>query len=216
MVEEQNTQTQSLGEEVVVEDNNSTTQVEQEPQDVENKIDNAENTTSQNDTSVNTTQESQEVKETLSTKNFTQEQVNDIVRRRLEREERKLLDEYGVEDKTSLETLIGKAQSYDATYSLLKELQEEVKALKQEKLFNEENVNQERVEDIKAYFKGIGKDITQEDLKEQLKTHPEWLKQEEPKITITKLGSNANATHTLTEEEEAAKLFGLKSFRKKK
>lgn len=154
--------------------------------------------------------------EELSTKSFTQEQVNDIVRRRLEREEKRLYDEYGVDNKASLEELIGKAQSFDATYSLLQELQEEVKGLREEKWFKEEEVNQEKVNDIRAYFKGSNKELNQESLKEELKTHPEWLKKEEPKITFTSVGSNkSEETQKLTEEEEAAKLFGLRNFRKR-
>lgn len=226
-MDEKNTNTNLGG--VSVEENETLNDVGLEQPVVEEK-DNVDISTTENETQQKEVEKSKDEKnnidtqatknesshDELSTKSFTQEQVNDIVRRRLEREEKRLYDEYGVDNKASLEELIGKAQSFDATYSLLQELQEEVKGLREEKWFKEEEVNQDKVNDIRAYFKGSNKELNQESLKEELKTHPEWLKKEEPKITFTSVGSNkSEETQKLTEEEEAAKLFGLKHFRKR-
>ena len=44
---------------------------------------------------------------------FTQEQVNDIIRARLEKAQQRLFNRYGVTNRDELDLLIGKSQSYD-------------------------------------------------------------------------------------------------------
>lgn len=164
-------------------------------------------------TAVNETEEVVTENTETTSKSFTQEQVNDIVRSRLERQEAKLFKRYGVEDRKGLDNLIGKAQSYSVMAERYNGLKNENVGLKQELAFITNNINPDRRDDIIAHFKGKEMEFSNDNLVSELATHPEWLnptKQDNTaKTTIRVLGNSVENEATRTnEKDEIAKLLG--------
>ena len=65
-----------------------------------------------------------------------------------------------------------------------------------------------------AYFKGKGIDFNNDNLINELSTHPEWLNpvkvEAKPKTTIETLGSDSTTEMPkVSEKDEMAKIFGL-------
>ena len=133
---------------------------------------------------------------------FTQSQVNDIVRERLARAGKKYLERYGVDSDEELDGLIQKAKSYDELEKTNKDLTEKV-------VLMEANVNPEKADDIRAWFRGMGKTLDQRELGEALKTHPEWATvANTPAIEV---GNPRNtAKEEKSERDYAEQLFGMK------
>lgn len=175
-----------------------------EPEGTPEKTDNAEPTAG-------------EAKEEAKTETFTQEHVNDIVRSRLDKAQQRLFTRYGVENRDELDALIGKSQSYDAIKEKFDGLQSRNAELEQELAFTKNNINPDRKDDILAHFKGKGIDFSNDNLVNELPTHPEWLNpvktEDKPKTTIEALGSDSTFEKPKVDErDEVAKLFGLSRF----
>lgn len=152
-----------------------------------------------------------------ATQSFTQEQVNDIVRERLERSKKGIYDKLGVTDDAGLDVLIEKLKGYDTIKSQLDTLNADNSSLKEKIMFYENNVLANREDDVRTYFKGKGIAMTTDALKSALETHPEWLKSvDTPKptneTTIVPIGSEKSAQPKENEEDVTAKLFGLDHF----
>ena len=148
---------------------------------------------------------------------FTQEQVNDIIRTRLEKAQQRLFNRYGVTNRDELDSLIGKSQSYDVMKEKYADLEAKNYELEKELAFFKNNINLERQEDIMAYFKGKGIDFNNDNLINELSTHPEWLNpvkvEAKPKTTIETLGSDSTTEMPkVSEKDEMAKVFGLSKF----
>ena len=148
---------------------------------------------------------------------FTQEQLNDIIRARLEKAQQRLFNRYGVTNRDELDSLIGKSQSYDVMKEKYADLETKNYELEKELAFSKNNINLERQEDIMAYFKGKGIDFNNDNLINELSTHPEWLNpvkvEAKPKTTIETLGSNSTTEMPkVSEKDEMAKIFGLSKF----
>ena len=148
---------------------------------------------------------------------FTQEQVNDIVRSRLDKAQQRLFNRYGVTNRDELDSLIGKSQSYDVMKEKYADLETKNYELEKELAFSKNNINLERQEDIMAYFKGKGIDFNNDNLINELSTHPEWLNpvkvEAKPKTTIETLGSDSTTEMPkVSEKDEMAKIFGLSKF----
>lgn len=143
-------------------------------------------------------------------KTFNQQQVDEIIGNRVKR----IFKRYGVEDKNGLDELVGKAQSYDIMRERYDSLTNENAQLKEKIAFLENNINPERQEDIRAYFKGKDMEFSNDNLKTELQTHPEWLKVAEksnaPITTIEKLSPERGKVETEeSEESQWKKLFGF-------
>ena len=151
-------------------------------------------------------------KETLKT--FTQDQVNEMIRSRLERDRTSLLNRYGVNDKDGLDELIGKAQSYDIMKERFEALKSENAELAEKLAFISNGINPDREDDIRTYFKGKDIEFNGEALASALETHPEWRKVVEqdtaPKTTIIRLGTDHREVNTSeTDEERMKRIFGV-------
>lgn len=156
----------------------------------------------------------------LDEKSFTQNQVNEIVRKRLDQDRNSLYAHYGVKDKDELESVVNKGQSFDATKQKLDKAIEENKSLKEKVAFMSNGIDPARENDIRIYFKGAELEFTDENLKKALATHPEWIKKEQvapvenqsnQQTTIKTLGvdhEQHNAEHE-TEEEKQKRIFGV-------
>lgn len=147
-------------------------------------------------------------------KTFTQEQVNKIMRSRLERDRLTLLNRYGVKDRDGLDSLIGKAQSYDVMKERYEAGKTEIASLKEQLAFKTNDINPAREDDIRAYFKGKGLEFNEEALVNELATHPEWKNvvqvDDKPKTTITTFGvEHRDKNVPETEAEKRQRIFGI-------
>lgn len=149
-----------------------------------------------------------------STTTFSQEQVNNFVRSRLEKYEKRLFKRYGVEDRDGLNELFGKAQSYSVMEERYNNQKAENASLKEENAFLKNKINPAKYDDVRAYFKGKELEFNEENLVNELKSHGEWLSVEEasaPQTTIKAIGTDPQMSIPKKDEKaEAAKLFGLK------
>jgi len=155
-------------------------------------------------------EEQEEQEQEQPSANFTQEQVNEIVRNRLEKAKNTIYNRYGVADKEELDALVGKAQSYDVMNEQYETMTNDNLALKQENAFLKNNIEPTRYEDIKAYFKGKGVELNADTLKGELEAHKEWIKADESKdiTTIEALSSEEPNKHEKSDRERVLNLFG--------
>lgn len=158
------------------------------------------------------TQEQEEA--VKSSKTFTQEQLNKIVRARLDRQYKSLYDRYGVSDSNGLDDLITKAHSYDVLKEECERIGLENTDLKTSLAFIRNGINPDREDDIKAHFKGKEIELNEENLIKELETHPEWRIVEKvdsvPKTTIQTLGvEHRDRNIPETEAEKRQRIFGV-------
>ena len=170
-----------------------------------------EATTTENE--VDKVEENTEQKETPKT--FTQEQVNEMVKARLDRDRKSIYKRYGVEDRNGLDDLIGKAQSYSVMEERYNAIQTEVNSLRESNLFLKNNINPERYDDVRTYFKGKELDLNEENLTNELSTHSEWItksgEEVKPKTTIQFMGNESpKEKPSVNERDLAMEMFGLK------
>ena len=147
-------------------------------------------------------------------KTFTQDQVNKLIKARIERTKNSLLKRYGVADRDGLDALINKAQSYEMMRERYDGILQENAELKQKLAFQTNGINPDREDDIKAYFKGKEIQFTEDALIQALETHPEWRKvverDETPKTTIQTLGvEHRDRNVPETESEKIKRIYGL-------
>lgn len=149
--------------------------------------------------------------ETIRT--FTQDEVNEIVRQRLEKSKKTLYSKYGVEDSDGLDELLGKAQAHDAQVERIEELRRLNASQSEELAFLKNNVDPSRYDDVRTYFKGKELEFNNDNLVIQLATHPEWIKQAHSNTTsIQIMGGEKKAASNPTVEDEkaiASRLFGF-------
>ena len=167
--------------------------------------------TASTDVNDNTTENKGVNNDVKPERTFTQEQVNDLVRQRIDRERNSTYKRYGVNDRDGLDTLITKSHSYDAMKERYENINERNKALEQEIAFIRQNIEPSRQEDVLTYFKGKGLDFSEQALMDELRTHPEWLRVNEvsdkPTTTIKKLGAQQRTSPE--PEDEKKKVFDL-------
>jgi len=139
---------------------------------------------------------------------FSRDEVTRILKRRIDRYQKSVFTKYGVKDASEFDSLFQKAKGYDDIVKSKDELAEKV-------AFLENNINPERYDDVRTYFKGKGLPFTEEGLKTALESHPEWLKQapesakpSKPTTTIRSVGTEPRSPSAKDEKEIAKKLFG--------
>lgn len=173
-------------------------------------VENANVETANTDVNDNTTENEGVDNEVKPNKTFTQEQVNDLVRNRIERERNSTYKRYGVYDKDGLDSLINKSHSYDTMKEEYENIQNRNKELEREIAFIRQNIEPSRKEDVLAHFKGKGIEFSETALIDELRTHPEWLRANEesdkPTTTIKRLGAQRS---TPEPEDEKKKVFDL-------
>mgnify|MGYP003296289237 CR=1 FL=1 len=110
-------------------------------------------------------------------KKFTQEQVNEMMRKRIEREKNSIFnkhkEKYGVENEEGLDEMFKKSQSYDAMKERYENILTAKAELEKELAFLRNNIEPSKEEDILAHFKGKEMEFNEESLKAELQTHPE-------------------------------------------
>lgn len=138
-------------------------------------------------------------------KTYTSEQVTKFIKDRLDRYERSVFKKYGVNDAAGLDSLFEKSKGYD---DILRERDEALEKV----AFMGNNINPDKYDDIRTYFKGKGLQFTEDALKQHLETHPEWVMKaaiSKPKTTIKPLGSEQQSQNPVGEKEIAERMFGM-------
>lgn len=139
-------------------------------------------------------------------KTFTEQEMNEIVRNRLNRQKKQLHQQLGVENDEGITALIEKVKKADELESIVESLQNENTLYKEQLTFIENNIDIKRYDDVKAYFKGKELSLTSENLKAELKTHPEWLAQR----SVQTIGGQRQTAPVKDERKIAMELFGIK------
>ena len=148
--------------------------------------------------------DTREEKHTNSDSDFNEIQktkINDIVRERLAQDRNARLKKYGYTTEDELDSIVEKGKKYDE----LKTLNDSLLKDRENLYFLKARIKDEKIDDVKTYFKGKELDFTLENLIELAKTHPEWLKEEVKGNTIKTFGFNTdkhNNLKTKTKEEE--------------
>ena len=140
---------------------------------------------------------------------FTRDEVTNILKRRLDRYQNSMYTKYGVKDSGELDSLFEKAKTYDDIIKARDEALETVAFLRN-------NIDANRYDDVRTYFKGKGLQFTEEELKRQLESHPEWSgkKEENPSVsnkpvtTVTPIGTASSGPTNKSEKDMAKKIFG--------
>lgn len=141
---------------------------------------------------------------------FTQEELNGIVKERLDRQSAKFLQRLGLESMDGIDEMLEHAKAYAEAQELMARYQLENENLRQEMAFRDNEVNPKKVDDVKAYFKGKGLELTGDSLKEELETHPEWRIQKPKVTTVRTLSPEKNSPKGDDGWEYAKQLFGLR------
>lgn len=136
-------------------------------------------------------------------KTFTEQELNEIVRNRLNRQKNKFHQQLGVEND---DELIEKVKKADELQSIVESLQNENTLYKEQLTFIEHNIDVKRYDDVKAYFKGKELSLTPENLKAELTTHPEWLAQR----SVQTIGGQRQQAPVKDERKAAFELFGIR------
>lgn len=146
-------------------------------------------------------------------KMFTQEQVNALMQKRVERSHNAFFRRYGVNNLEELDNLVGKANSYQPTKDLYDELQKnhedlstQHKDLTKRYAYKVGNINPDKYNDIETYFKGKGIDIDENTLGQELKTHADWINKT---ATITNIGSEAADPSSQNDAVLASQYLGV-------
>lgn len=138
---------------------------------------------------------------------YTKAEVQNLMRRRVERSHNAFFKRYGVENLEGLDDLMNKSKSFGEDYA---SIQTKNKELMREIAFLKNNINPEKYDDIIAHFKGNDIEFSEEQLIEALKTHPEWLKTSPQNVsTIQKMGNEFHKD-VPNEKEIAGRLLGVK------
>lgn len=172
-------------------------------------------------------------------KMLSQSQVNEIVgRTRTETRDSTLKgihDRYGVSNESELDSIVGNGQRYDMLHDDYEKVLSQLKEANIKLAMYDSGINPERYEDARFILQGKKLDITPENIKAELATHPEWSSVKDsndpmqdgmigddidnvfvkkplsPVSTISRFGNDKSLSqgNAISEEEEAMNLFGI-------
>ena len=159
------------------------------------------------------TEESETKVEEEETKSYKQSEINEMIKKRLERQTSSLWKKYGVASNEELDNLVKKGTTdYDELKKANDDLMSQVNALTEKLSFISNNIDPSREDDVRTYFKGKELAFSNEELVKALETHKEWRKVEEaknPTTTISTFGATRqDVVHQETEEEKKRRIFG--------
>ncbi|MCR4661708.1 MAG: hypothetical protein K5765_06915 [Clostridia bacterium] len=173
------------------------------------------------------------VTEMPATKVFTQSQVNEMVgNTRTETREktfRYVYDRYGVKDEAELDELVGNAQALDSFKEKFEteraewkktgaDRDKELMDVKEQVALLQSGIDSDRFEDAKLILRGKGLEVSLDNIKNEIATHPEWqkkvenenfvktgeseIKDTEPSSKISVLGNEVNGGDEPKNSEE--------------
>lgn len=140
-----------------------------------------------------------------SDKLYTKQQMSDAVLKRLNR----IYEKFGIEKEEDIEAIVNNSKEYKASLETLNrvpELEKELSQAKEQLMFIEKNIDPQRYEDVKTFFKGKELELTTENLLQELETHPEWLS----KTTVREIGAKKDTPPPVDEKALAMKMFKIK------
>lgn len=151
---------------------------------------------------------------------FSQNDLNRIINKRLSKAKKDFYKGCGVENETELDAILGKGQAYDIMKNEYDKLVVENTAFREKELFTTNNINPQRYDDIRVHFKGLGTDLNADNLKEQLMTHPEWINKPttafeapttpiKPKVEIKAVGNPISTKKVESDDSLMRKLWGI-------
>lgn len=159
-------------------------------------------------------QETEPVNNSSPERMFTKSEINDMMRKRVERSHNAFFNRYNVKNLQELDELISKAMSWDEAEAKNDEwskkysdLELSHKDLTKRYAYKVGNIDEKKISDIETYFKGKGIDIDETTLLEELKTHPDWVNKV---ATITQLGAETSTPTEQDARSEAERIFGVK------
>lgn len=142
---------------------------------------------------------------------FTKERVNELMKKRVERSHQSFFKRYGVKDLTELDNLVGKSRSYDPLKKIHDEhiakyeaLQQEHNGLNEKYLFETSNINPEKYDDVRTYFKGKNLNLDANTLASELNNHQDWLNKVS---TFQQIGNVGSLGNTIDDEKALAEQF---------
>lgn len=152
-----------------------------------------------------TTQELNVNEPKVETKTFTQDEVNEIVKKRLDKHTNSTLKQYNLESLEELESLLTKGRDYQKVFEELEKLKATNRELIEKDLFNSNKIDENRFDDVRTYFKGKELELSAESLAQALTTHPEWVK----KIAQVEIGAEKQPKDLHSDlENERKRIFG--------
>lgn len=140
---------------------------------------------------------------------FTESQVTDLMKRRVAKSHQSFFKRYGVNNLDELDALFQKTHDYDNLNREFEDHKSKYNEIFEENSFLKNNINPDRYDDIRTYFKGKGIDFSNESLLEAIKTHPEWVNPS-ASTTIKTLGVEEHKkTPEIDERKLASKFLGV-------
>jgi len=137
---------------------------------------------------------------------LTQEEVNKIVAGRIRDVTKKLHEKFGVKTEDELNSILNKGQAHDGLQQQLKKLEEELSNFKNEKMLRMNKVRGDKVSDVIALLKGKNLPPTEANIKEVLKSHPEWVRKRKTKV-VSPIGVAQPAAKPVDEKSVAKSFF---------
>lgn len=170
-----------------------------------------ENTTSTNETTTvvekNEENDNQIVQNEEDNTTFTKDELNEIVRNRLKREQKSFLKKCGVETDEELNKFIEGGKGYQALKTDLENEKMKSQNLEKELAFVKNEIDMSKKEDIEKYFKEHNLQLDEKNLSTELEKHNDWKKKT---IKINNISPERGKTEATDEKKRVAKLFGLK------
>jgi len=138
---------------------------------------------------------------------FTQNEVNEIVRNRLERERSSIYKKCNVNNKEELEQYFENVKDYDEVKTNYENAQNKSKELAKELAFIKNDIDFSKKEEIEKYFAEKDIEIDEKSLLEALKDHQNW---KNNTVKIKEISAQRGRKEATDEKSEVAKLFGLR------
>lgn len=145
---------------------------------------------------------------------FTRDEVTKIVKTRLDRFSNGFYKKLGFEKAEDFDKVWEARKNYDDVIKERDGLKTTNGEMTEKLAFLANNIDPDRYDDVKTFFKGKGTAFDEAILKEQLGTHPEWVKKAavaptKPTTTVTKIGTTKKGPDSKTEEEVAQEMYGM-------
>jgi hypothetical protein len=113
---------------------------------------------------------------------LTQDEVNKIVAGRIRDVTKKLHEKHGVKTEEELNSILAKGQAHDGLQEQLKTIEGELNNLKNEKILRLNKVRGDKMSDVIALLRGKNLPINEANIKDVLKTHPEWVRKRKQRV----------------------------------
>jgi hypothetical protein len=142
-------------------------------------------------------------------KMLSQEEVNKIVQTRIAEVRNNLYTKYGVKTDAEFEAFISKAKQYGEMETKYNEMNSKWQGYEQRRMMFMNNVSSQKFEDVLAYMKGKDIPLTEDNLKKEIASHPEWVRQSTaPVVQPVQVGkTGATEKPQISDKDRIRQLF---------